>query len=214
MGRGKVQLKKIENKTNRHVTFCKRKSGLLKKAKELSVLCDAELALLVYSNSGKLYQYASNSVEKTIQRYIDITAQRMQPNGHFTVPNIQNLNYWQEEVRKLRHQSDSLMNSIRQLTGEALEPLSISELHQLEIKMEKSLACVRSTKEEMLFEKIENLQTRLKEIDGDLLSTQTLIVWLFELLSDSDKDNHGDVKFLASFIFSKARYRRKLFQGD
>ncbi|XP_057859785.2 agamous-like MADS-box protein AGL11 [Cryptomeria japonica] len=165
MGRGKVQLKKIENKTNRHVTFCKRKSGLLKKAKELSVLCDAELALLVYSNSGKLYQYASNSVEKTIQRYIDITAQRMQPNGHFTV-NDQNLNYWQEEVRKLRHQSDSLMNSIRQLTGEALEPLSISELHQLEIKMEKSLACVRSTKEEMLFEKIENLQTRLKEIDG------------------------------------------------
>uniref|UniRef100_A0A0E0M346 MADS-box domain-containing protein n=2 Tax=Oryza punctata TaxID=4537 RepID=A0A0E0M346_ORYPU len=43
MGRGRVELKRIENKINRQVTFAKRRNGLLKKAYELSVLCDAEL---------------------------------------------------------------------------------------------------------------------------------------------------------------------------
>ncbi|KAH9310287.1 hypothetical protein KI387_044692, partial [Taxus chinensis] len=60
MGRGKVQVKKIENRTNRQVTFCKRKNGLLKKATELSVLCDAEVALIIYASSGKIYEYANN----------------------------------------------------------------------------------------------------------------------------------------------------------
>ena len=59
MGRGKVQLKRIENKINRQVTFAKRRNGLLKKAYELSVLCDAEVALIVFSNRGKLYEFCS-----------------------------------------------------------------------------------------------------------------------------------------------------------
>lgn len=60
MGRGKVELKRIENQTNRQVTFSKRRSGLFKKAYELSILCDAEVALLLFSPSGKAYQFASH----------------------------------------------------------------------------------------------------------------------------------------------------------
>ena len=63
MGRGKIEIKRIENTTNRQVTFCKRRNGLLKKAYELSVLCDAEVALIVFSTRGRLYEYAN-------QRYI------------------------------------------------------------------------------------------------------------------------------------------------
>jgi len=59
MGRGKVELKRIENKINRQVTFAKRRNGLLKKAYELSVLCDAEVALIIFSNRGKLYEFCS-----------------------------------------------------------------------------------------------------------------------------------------------------------
>ena len=59
MGRGPVQLRRIENKINRQVTFSKRRSGLLKKAHEISVLCDAEVALIVFSTKGKLYEYSS-----------------------------------------------------------------------------------------------------------------------------------------------------------
>lgn len=59
-GRGKIEIKRIENTTNRQVTFCKRRNGLLKKAYELSVLCDAEVALIVFSSRGRLYEYANN----------------------------------------------------------------------------------------------------------------------------------------------------------
>lgn len=59
MGRGRVELKKIENKINRQVTFAKRRNGLMKKAYELSVLCDAEVALIVFSSRGKLYEFCS-----------------------------------------------------------------------------------------------------------------------------------------------------------
>ncbi|KAK4399867.1 Floral homeotic protein APETALA 1 [Sesamum angolense] len=52
MGRGKVQLKRIENKINRQVTFSKRRAGLLKKAHEISVLCDAEVALMFFPIRG------------------------------------------------------------------------------------------------------------------------------------------------------------------
>ncbi|KAI0524601.1 hypothetical protein KFK09_003978 [Dendrobium nobile] len=61
MGRGKVELKRIENKINRQVTFAKRRNGLLKKAYELSVLCEAEVALIIFSNRGKLYEFCSSS---------------------------------------------------------------------------------------------------------------------------------------------------------
>lgn len=59
MVRGKTQMKRIENATSRQVTFSKRRNGLLKKAFELSVLCDAEVALIIFSPRGKLYEFAS-----------------------------------------------------------------------------------------------------------------------------------------------------------
>ncbi|KAE8654695.1 Floral homeotic protein APETALA 1 [Hibiscus syriacus] len=70
MGRGRVQLKRIENKINRQVTFSKRRAGLLKKAHEISILCDAEVALIVFSHKGKLFEYSSDSsMEKILERY-------------------------------------------------------------------------------------------------------------------------------------------------
>uniref|UniRef100_A0A803N373 MADS-box domain-containing protein n=1 Tax=Chenopodium quinoa TaxID=63459 RepID=A0A803N373_CHEQI len=61
MGRGRVQLKRIENKINRQVTFSKRRIGLLKKAHEISILCDADVALIIFSTKGKLFEYASDA---------------------------------------------------------------------------------------------------------------------------------------------------------
>ncbi|URE32188.1 SRF-type transcription factor (DNA-binding and dimerization domain) [Musa troglodytarum] len=59
--RGRVELRRIEDRTSRQVCFSKRRSGLFKKAYELSVLCDAEVALLVFSPAGKLYEFSSVS---------------------------------------------------------------------------------------------------------------------------------------------------------
>jgi hypothetical protein len=60
MARGKVQIRRIENPVHRQVTFCKRRMGLLKKAKELSVLCDADIGVIVVSSHGKIYDLATN----------------------------------------------------------------------------------------------------------------------------------------------------------
>lgn len=60
MGRGKIEIKKIENASSRQVTFSKRRAGLLKKAHELAVLCDAEVAVIIFSNTGKLFEFSSS----------------------------------------------------------------------------------------------------------------------------------------------------------
>ncbi|PRQ18274.1 putative transcription factor MADS-type1 family [Rosa chinensis] len=59
MGRGKIEIKKIENTNSRQVTFSKRRAGLLKKAQELAILCDAEVVVIVFSNTGKLFEFSS-----------------------------------------------------------------------------------------------------------------------------------------------------------
>lgn len=58
MGRVKLPIKRIENNTNRHVTFSKRRNGLIKKAYELSVLCDIDIALLMFSPSKRLCPFS------------------------------------------------------------------------------------------------------------------------------------------------------------
>lgn len=53
-------MKRIENASSRQVTFSKRRNGLLKKAYELSVLCDADVALIIFSSKGRLYEFSSS----------------------------------------------------------------------------------------------------------------------------------------------------------
>ncbi|KAF4371400.1 hypothetical protein F8388_018768 [Cannabis sativa] len=65
MGRVKLQIKRIENTTNRQVTFSKRRNGLIKKAYELSVLCDVDLALVMFSPSGRLSFFSSRNKSRT-----------------------------------------------------------------------------------------------------------------------------------------------------
>ncbi|KAJ7975649.1 AGAMOUS-like MADS-box transcription factor [Quillaja saponaria] len=60
MLRGKLQMKRIENTTNRQITFAKRRNGLQKKAYELSVLCDVQVAAIIFSQTSRLYEYSSS----------------------------------------------------------------------------------------------------------------------------------------------------------
>ncbi|GAB4852286.1 hypothetical protein Ancab_016478 [Ancistrocladus abbreviatus] len=73
MGRVKLQIKKIENTTNRQVTFSKRRNGLIKKAYELSVLCDVDVALIMFSPSGRPSIFSGNkSIEEILQRFVNL----------------------------------------------------------------------------------------------------------------------------------------------
>ncbi|WVZ92812.1 hypothetical protein U9M48_038850 [Paspalum notatum var. saurae] len=86
MGRGKIEIKRIDNATSRQVTFSKRRSGLFKKARELSILCDAEVGLVVFSSTGRLYEFASTrkklilptSMKSVIERYTEAKEEHMQ----------------------------------------------------------------------------------------------------------------------------------------
>ncbi|KAK4858989.1 hypothetical protein QYF36_024902 [Acer negundo] len=159
LGRGKIEIKRIENTTNRQVTFCKRRNGLLKKAYELSVLCDAEVALIVFSSRGRLYEYSNNSVKSTIERYKKACADTSNT-GSVSEANAQ---FYQQEAAKLRGQIANLQNSNRNMLGESLSALTMKELKNLENKLEKGISRVRSKKNELLFSEIEYMQRR--EID-------------------------------------------------
>lgn len=71
MGRKKIQIARIADERNRQVTFTKRRNGLLKKAMELSVLCDAEIAVIIFSNTGgerRLFDYCSSDLRGALER--------------------------------------------------------------------------------------------------------------------------------------------------
>lgn len=58
MGRVKLEIKRIENPVNRQVTFSKRRNGLIKKAYELSILCDIDIAVIMFSPSGRVNHFS------------------------------------------------------------------------------------------------------------------------------------------------------------
>uniref|UniRef100_A0A0E0LX98 MADS-box domain-containing protein n=1 Tax=Oryza punctata TaxID=4537 RepID=A0A0E0LX98_ORYPU len=147
MGRGRVELKRIENKINRQVTFAKRRNGLLKKAYELSVLCDAEIALVVFSPAGRLYEFASStsSIDKIFGRYWDLM--------HTTIDlNIEARDYRVDCNIQLRQKEHSVLDDpvpkINHITQCVLESnvneLNIAELRGLEEAMTNALTVVKN----------------------------------------------------------------------
>ncbi|XP_044448849.1 MADS-box transcription factor 58 isoform X1 [Triticum aestivum] len=163
MGRGRIEIKRIENTTNRQVTFCKRRNGLLKKAYELSVLCDAEVALIVFSGRGRLYEYSNNSVKATIERYKKATSDTSSAG---TVAEI-NAQHYQQESAKLKQQITTLQNSNRTLIGDTMATMSHRDLKQLEGRLDKGLGKIRARKNELLCAEIEYMQRREMELQNN-----------------------------------------------
>nr|UZO46489.1 SEPALLATA3-like MADS-box protein [Iris laevigata] len=159
MVRGRVELKRIENKINRQVTFAKRRNGLLKKAYELSVLCDAEVALIIFSNRGKLYEFcSSSSMLKTLDRYQK--SSYGQPDTSVQIRENQLLQSSHQEYLKLKARVEALQRSQRNLLGEDLGPLSSKELEQLERQLDASLKQIRSTRTQYMLDQLADLQRK------------------------------------------------------
>nr|UXR27439.1 MADS transcription factor SEP2 [Delphinium anthriscifolium] len=157
MGRGKVELKRIENKINRQVTFAKRRNGLLKKAYELSILCDAEVALIIFSPRGKLFEFSSNSsMVKILDKYQEIIHATLEVN--MSPKGLQQSTY--EKYMRLKVEVEVLQQIQSNLLGEELSSLSTKELEKLEHQLENSLKNVRSTKSNLLEDQLFNLQIK------------------------------------------------------
>lgn len=164
MGRGKVQMKKIEKASSRRVTFSKRKAGLIRKARELSVLCDAEVGIVVFSSTGRLYEFCSTSMRGIIDRY--------------NVAKEQSTSQMQAEMRQQQAELEHLRNEVSRLkyenawlTGSNLNGATVLELHQLEQRLNDGLISVKQNKDAMLFEEIgrSNHKERKLDFENNLL---------------------------------------------
>lgn len=164
-------MKRIENDTSRQVTFSKRRNGLLKKAYELSVLCDAEVGLIIFSPRGKLYEFASPSMEEILEKY----KKRSKENGMAQTTKEQDTQYSKHSKQKLANMEEQiriLESTQRKMLGEGLESCSMAELNKLESQAERGLSHIRARKTEILVDQIECLKRkeRLLSEENALLS--------------------------------------------
>ncbi|VVA94942.1 unnamed protein product [Arabis nemorensis] len=140
MARGKIQLKRIENPVHRQVTFCKRRTGLLKKAKELSVLCDAEIGVYMKCTGGGR---GSSSATFTAQ-------EQLQP------PNLDP----KDEVNVLKQEIEMLQKGIRYMFGGGDGAMNLEELLLLEKHLEYWISQIRSAKMEIMLQEIQSLRNK------------------------------------------------------
>nr|ADU15474.1 AP3 [Actinidia eriantha] len=158
MARGKIQIKRIENSTNRQVTYSKRRNGLFKKANELTVLCDAKVSIIMISSTGKLHEYISPSVstKQLFDQYqktlgIDLWS------SHYEK--------MQEHLKKLKDVNRNFRREIRQRMGESLNELSYEDLRGLEQDMETSLKIIRDRKYKVIGNQIETYKKKLRNVE-------------------------------------------------
>ncbi|XWS41649.1 hypothetical protein CRYUN_Cryun17cG0100500 [Craigia yunnanensis] len=156
MAREKIQIKKIDNATARQVTFSKRRRGLFKKAEELSILCDADVALIIFSSTGKLCEYASSSMKEILERH------------NLRSKNLEKLEQPSLELQLVENSNHSMMtmevaekcHQLRQMRGEELQGLNIEELQQLEKSLEAGLSRVIEKKGQRIMREINDLQRK------------------------------------------------------
>uniref|UniRef100_D3XL44 APETALA3-like protein n=1 Tax=Euptelea pleiosperma TaxID=106141 RepID=D3XL44_9MAGN len=176
MGRGKIEIKRIENSTNRQVTYSKRRAGIMKKAQELTVLCDAEVSLIMFSNTGKLFEFISpsTSTKKIFDRY-----------QHAQGINLWNSHYerMQDNLNRQKEINNKLRREIRQRIGEELNDLNIQELRGLEQNLESSLKIVRDRKYQVIGTSTDTYRKKVKNLE----ETRKNLLRDFEM---TDEDPH------------------------
>ncbi|KDP47147.1 hypothetical protein JCGZ_00038 [Jatropha curcas] len=165
MGRGKIPIKRIENQTTRQVTFSKRRAGLLKKTHELSVLCDAQIGLIIFSSTGKLCQYCTEPyrMQQIIERYQKVKGT--------SIPEHDSREQLFGELTMLRKETLSLQLNMKRYMGEDMSSIPFDDLDELEQELERSVAKVRNRKNELLQQQLDNLHRKermLEEENGNM----------------------------------------------
>ncbi|PKA66596.1 MADS-box transcription factor 16 [Apostasia shenzhenica] len=127
----------------------------MKKARELTVLCDAEVSLIMFSSTGKFSEYCSPSADtkSMFDRYQQVSA----------------INLWSAQYEKMQNTlkhlkdiNDELRKEIRHRMGEDLDGLDIKELRGLEQNMDEALKIVRNRKYHVITTQTDTFKKKLK----------------------------------------------------
>nr|CAG27846.1 incomposita protein [Antirrhinum majus] len=156
MAREKIQIKKIDNTTARQVTFSKRRRGLFKKAEELAVLCDADVALIIFSSTGKLFEYASSSMKEILERH-NLHSKNL---GKMEQPSLELQLVEDSNCTRLSNEVAERSQQLRRMRGEELQGLNMEELQRLERSLEVGLSRVLDKKGEKIMNEINQLQEK------------------------------------------------------
>ncbi|XP_012436069.1 MADS-box protein JOINTLESS isoform X3 [Gossypium raimondii] len=165
MTRQRIEIKKIANTAARQVTFSKRRRGLFKKAHELSTLCDAEIALIVFSATGKLFKYSSTSMRQVIERR-RLQSERI--DGLEGAPSVE-LQLESATHSVLSKEIAEKTQELRQLRGEDLHGLNLDQLKQLEKLVQGGLSQISETKDERFLKEISTLEKKGAELKEENL---------------------------------------------
>ncbi|XP_004287844.1 PREDICTED: floral homeotic protein DEFICIENS-like [Fragaria vesca subsp. vesca] len=164
MGRGKIEIKLIENQTNRQVTYSKRRNGIFKKAQELTVLCDAHVSLIMQSSTDKIHEYISPTT--THKKMFDLYQKNLQIDLWSSHYEAMKENLW-----KLKEVNNKLRRDIRQRLGHDLDGLNLAELQDLEDKIAQSVQIIRERKYHVLktqadttWKKVKNQEERNSQL--------------------------------------------------
>ncbi|KAG7607349.1 Transcription factor MADS-box [Arabidopsis thaliana x Arabidopsis arenosa] len=151
MGRRRVEIKRIENKSSRQVTFCKRRNGLMEKARQLSILCGSSVALFIVSSTGKLYNSSSgDSMAKIISRF------KIQQADD---PETLDLEDKTQDYLSHKELLEIVQSKIEEAKG---DNVSIESLISMEEQLKSALSVIRARKTELLMELVKNLQDKEK----------------------------------------------------
>nr|UBT84128.1 MADS-affecting flowering-related transcription factor 1 [Arabis nova subsp. iberica] len=163
MGRRKIEIKRIEKKSTRQVAFSKRRNGLIEKARQLSILCESSIAVLVVSTSGKLYNSSSGSnMTKIIHSYEIQHADELKA-----------LDLAEKTRNYLPHKE------LLELVQSSLEEpnvgnVSVDFLTSVEEQLETALSVIRARKAELMMELMNTLQEKEKLLieENQVLASQ------------------------------------------
>ncbi|KAI4386534.1 hypothetical protein MLD38_004461 [Melastoma candidum] len=181
MGRGRIELKKIDNVSNRLVTFSKRRNGLFKKARELSVLCDAEVGIIVYSTSGKLYEFASHGMPHILLRRKgcrcqsdDTSVAPLPPPPPVSTGDFQLLG----EIDHLKKESANLQKTVMMMLGKELDGLSYEDLRHLHSQVRDGLHSIERAKEAIIVQELRQstLKAQTLSTENEALRRQSQIL--------------------------------------
>uniref|UniRef100_A0A0D9XXS4 MADS-box domain-containing protein n=1 Tax=Leersia perrieri TaxID=77586 RepID=A0A0D9XXS4_9ORYZ len=167
MVRGKVQMRRIENPVHRQVTFCKRRGGILKKARELSVLCDADVGVIIFSSQGKLHELATNgNMHNLVQRYQSNVEGNQMERGALQRQVTEGVFLLREEIGLLQRglsylkNFEVIMNRSRSAYGGGAGEMTLDKLHELEKGLELWSYQIRTKKMQMMQQEIQFLRNK------------------------------------------------------